>query len=45
MSAERNFEALLGSKFTSRGETVEVHPLKTYEVVCLFFSANWCPPC
>ena len=43
--AERNFEALIGNKFLSRGETIEQHPLKTFDVVCLFFSANWCPPC
>lgn len=42
---DRNFEVLLGNKFLNKSETVELHPLKTYEVVCLFFSAKWCPPC
>lgn len=43
--ADRNFESLLGNKFLTKTETVELYPLKTYEVVCLFFSAKWCPPC
>ena len=42
---ERNFEALLGNKFNNKGDTIECHPLKENEVVCLFFSAGWCPPC
>ena len=43
--AERNLETLLGNKFLNKSETLDFHPLKTYEVVCLFFSASWCPPC
>ncbi len=42
---ERTLENLLGNKFLNRGETMDFHPLKTYDVVCLFFSASWCPPC
>ena len=38
-------EDSLGTKFIHKSEVVEIQPLKSYEVVCLYFGAGWCPPC
>lgn len=38
-------ESDLGTKFLYKNELIEVSPFKTNKVVCLYFTASWCPPC
>ncbi len=38
-------EPIIGNRFLLRSEIIEITPLKTNKVVCLYFSAAWCPPC
>jgi len=35
----------LGNKFLFKTDIIETSPFKTHKVVCLYFTASWCPPC
>ena len=35
----------LGNKFLFKSDLIETSPFKTHKVVCLYFTASWCPPC
>lgn len=34
-----------GNKFLYKTDVIECSPFKTNKVVCLYFTASWCPPC
>lgn len=38
-------ESDIGTKFLHKNDTVEISPFKTNKIVCLYFTASWCPPC
>lgn len=38
-------ETEIGNKFLYKNELIETSPFKTNKVVCLYFTASWCPPC
>ena len=35
----------LGNKFLYKTDLIEASPFKTNMVVCLYYTASWCPPC
>lgn len=35
----------LGNQFLYKSDLIETSPFKTHKVVCLYFTASWCPPC
>jgi len=38
-------QALLGDNFITREGEFSFSELEENQVICLYFSANWCPPC
>ncbi|EGR27060.1 hypothetical protein IMG5_202410 [Ichthyophthirius multifiliis] len=42
---KENNEFQLGSTFLGKNGLLDVTPLKTNKVTCLYFSASYCPPC